>query len=125
MNAVGDWLIVDDKGNAMTTEYRTDRRGRRCKWYVLADGRAYRSEKQAKAAKPLKGKRKSAAEVMTQEQAFHFALAEETLSMGRTASMEYAKALHRYMVLGRDHDDIRPTLQTPIHRVMARLQAQD
>lgn len=112
-----------------TTEYRTDRRGRRCKWFVLADGRAYRSEKQARNANPLKGRKPKlsapVAEVMTQEQAFHFALAEETLSMGRAASMEYAKALHRYMVLGRDHDDIRPTLQTPIHRVMARLQAQD
>lgn len=108
-----------------TTQYRTDRAGRRCKWYVLDDGRAYRSEKQARNAKPLKGRKAApVAEVMTQEQAFHFALAEETLSMGRAASMEYAKALYRYMVLGRDHDDIRPTLQTPIHRVMARLQAQ-
>lgn len=111
-----------------TTETRTDRAGRRCKWWILADGRAFRSERQAKAAKPAKARKPKlsapVAEVMTQAQAIQFALAAETLSMPRAEAHRYARAMYCYMITGVDADDIRGTLNAPIYRAVARMQAQ-
>lgn len=109
-----------------TTENRTDKAGRRCKWYVLADGRAFRSERQALAAKPAKAKRKPApvADVMTPAQALQFALSAETLQMPRAESHKYARAMYCYMITGVDADDIRGVLNAPIYRATARMQAQ-
>jgi len=113
----------------ITTEIRTDKAGRRCKWWILADGRAFRSEKQALAAKPAKTRKSKlaapVAEVMTQAQALQFALAAETLQMPRAEAHRYARAMYCYMITGIDADDIRGTLNAPIYRATARMQARD
>lgn len=87
----------------MKTEVRTDRLGRKCKWWILADGRAFRSEAQALAAKKKPGKKKAskkpapAARTMTTEEATLFALASRTVFLSSADSLEYSKAMHRYL----------------------------
>ena len=90
----------------ITTETRTDKAGRRCKWFVLADGRAFRSERQALAAKPAKAKKSKlaapVAAVMTVEQATIFELSQRTIG-----DFEYAKAMYRYMAGNRSEQTVR------------------
>lgn len=89
----------------ITTETRTDKAGRKCKWWILADGRAFRSERQAKAAKPAKARKSKAAPVaavMTVEQATMFELAQRTIG-----DFDYAKAMYRYMAGNRSEQTVR------------------
>ena len=107
------------KANKITTEVRTDKLGRRSTWYLLADGRAFRSERQALAAKPLKvskarraaTKSKIAAavapapvaEVMTAAQLDVFTvLAHRTIG-----DFDYSRAMYRYMAGNRSEQTIR------------------
>jgi len=105
-------------------EVRTDKLNRRVTWYVLSDGRAYRSMAQALAAKPAAKKSKArrsatrskvaapVAEVMTVEQVDVFtALANRTITLNREESIKYSRAMYLYMA-GVETEEVKRTLGT-------------
>lgn len=87
-------------------EVRTDKLNRKVTWYVLADGRAFRSERQAKAAKPTKARKSKlpapVAAVLTAEQATLFVLTQRTIG-----NFDYAKAMYCYMAGNRSEQTVR------------------